>query len=198
MAGLMNIDAETIQLLTSFRAPAIFLGAFFFGETVIITAAFLAAHKLWSMDEVFWLALSGTVLADVVWYLFGQRLMRFFRRWKKYREEGNQLLAALEKTTGQRPFLALLFIKFLYGTRVLTIMYLSARKVGLRTFTIFDSIGTVLWLIAVMAIGWLAGKSITNLAPVLDRVEFAALVLILCIIGFRMGTLWLSKKISNR
>ena len=193
----MNIDAETTRLLVSFRGPAIFLGAFFFGETVIIAAAFLAAQGLWSMGDVFWLALTGTVLADVVWFLFGQRILQLFRRKENNREQGARLLVTLEKITGQRPFLSLLFIKFLYGTRILIIMYLSIRKIGLRMFTIFDSLGTVVWLGVVMAIGWLAGKSIINLAPDLNRVEYATLILVLLIIGFRMGTLWLSKKISK-
>lgn len=194
----MNLDAETIQLLTSFRGSAIFFGAFFFGETVVITASFLAAHGLWSLRDVFWLALAGTVLSDLVWFIFGQRFLRFFRRWEKYREKGAQLLAALEKITGRRPFLALLFIKFLYGTRILTILYLSMRKISLRTFAFFDSLGTVFWLAAVMAIGWLAGKSVINLVPVLNRFEYAALILLLLIISFRMGTLWLGRKISKR
>ena len=196
--NLVNMEAAPIYLLTVFRAPAIFAGAFLFGETVILTAAFLAAQGLWSLAEVFWLSLAGTVVSDAIWFLFGQRILLFSRKWDRHREQGTRLLVALEGITGRRPFLSLLFIKFLYGTRILTILYLSMRKIGFLIFVVFDTAGTVLWLAVVMAVGWLAGKSIINLVPFLNRFEFAALFLILILIVFRSVTVWLSKKIAKR
>ncbi|MBC8207516.1 MAG: VTT domain-containing protein [Kiritimatiellales bacterium] len=190
----MNLDAATISLLSSFRAPAIFTGSFFFGETVIFTAAFLAAEGLWPVTDVFWLSLAGTVLSDMVWFLFGQRILKLFHKYEKYREQSTRLLDALGGITGRRPFLALLFTKFLYGTRILTIVYLSMRKVGFATFVFYEIIGTLLWLPVILAVGWLAGSSLINLMPFLDGFESAALYLALVIIGFKGVTLWIRKE----
>lgn len=193
----MNLDAATLSLLSSFRAPAIFAGSFFFGETVIFTAAFLAAHGLWSVSEAFWLSLAGTVLSDVVWFLFGQRLLTLFHKHEKYREQSTRLLGALEGITGRRPFLALLFVKFLYGTRILSIVYISMRNVGLATFIFYETIGTLLWLPVIMAIGWLAGRSTINLMPFLNEFKYAAVFLALVIIAFKGATLWIRKEMMK-
>ena len=101
-----------IQLLTAYQLPAVFLGSFLFGETVIITAAFLSAHGVWSIPNVFLFAFLGTTTADTLWFLFGQRVLQRFHRWKKTARAGSPLLEAVQKKTGGRPFLILLFIKF--------------------------------------------------------------------------------------
>ncbi len=193
----MHLDDTIISLLSSYQLPAILIGAFFLGETVIIPAAFLAAQGFWSLINVFWLALAGTLMSDALWFLFGRRILLFFHKWEKYQKQSARLLKALEKISGQRSFLALLFIKFFYGTRILTIMYLSVRQVRFFTFLFFDTIGTMLWLAVILSIGWLAGKSMINLAPFLNKFEYAVLFLILVIIIFRFGTTWLRKKITK-
>jgi hypothetical protein len=48
-----------------------------------------------------------------------------------------------------------------------------------------------------MSIGWLSGKSIINLAPALNTVQFTALLLVLVIVFFRLGTNWLSKRLTR-
>lgn len=193
---MISSDA-IINLLSLYQLPAIFIGSFLFGETVIITAAFLSAQGLWSPINVFWLSLVGTIASDSLWFIFGRRILLFFHRWEKYKEQSEKLLVTLERITGKRPFLSLLFIKFLYGTRILTIMYLSVRRMSFPTFAIFDTIGSALWLTAIISIGWLAGKSIVNLVPFLNKFGYALLFLIAIILIFRFATTWLTKKLTK-
>lgn len=193
----MNLDNSIIHILSLYQLPAIFLGAFFFGETIIITAAFLSAQGIWTPMNVFWLSLAGTIMSDSLWFFFGQYILNITHRWERYKSQNEKLLARLERITGKRPFLSLLFIKFLYGTRILTIIYLSVRKISFSSFFIFDLLGSTLWLIVIVAIGWLAGKSVVNLIPVLNKFEYALLLLIILIIFFKFGTAWLNKKITK-
>jgi len=60
-----------------------------------------------------------------------------------------------------------------------------------------DTISSTLWLSVICTIGWLAGKSITNLAPFLNRFEYAALALVLVLVTFKIGTAWISRKIAK-
>lgn len=191
----MDINAIIIGLLTLYQLPAIFLGAFFFGETVVISAAFLSAQGVWSLLNVFWLALAGTVVSDALWFLFGQRLLKLTHRWQSFQHKYDKLIARLERISGKRPFLALLFIKFLYGTRILTIVYLSLRKVRFRTFLLFNTIGTLIWLPVMLAIGYLAGKGIANVIPLFNKIGYALSLLVFFVIIFKVVTLWLNKKI---
>src|SRR3989344_7628269 len=156
------MDLSIINLLTTYQLPAIFIGAFFFGETVILAAAFLAGQGIWSVESVFWLSLAGTVASDSLWFLLGLTFFKFTKRWEKFQDKYKLFLAKLEKITGQKPFLSLLFIKFLYGTRILTIIYLSIRKIHFGRFLIFNTVGTILWLFVMIGVGWLVGQGIVN------------------------------------
>lgn len=182
-------------MLSTYQLPAIFLGSFFFGETVILTAAFLAGEGTWSISSVFWLSLVGTVASDSIWFLFGQTFFKFTKRWEKYQDKYQTFLIKLEKTTGQKPFLSLLFIKFLYGTRILTILYLSIRKMRYSTFLLFNTIGTTIWLLVMITIGWSAGKGLAGAGPIFSRIEYIITALIVLIVLYRIITGWLSKKI---
>lgn len=193
----MNLDVTIVELLTAYQLPAIFVGSFFFGETVIITAGFLSAQGYWSLFNVFWLAFLGTIVSDTLWFLFGQQLLTYLHKWDRYQAKTTQLLKKMQQLSGERPFLILLFIKFLYGTRILTIMYLSIRRVGLWTFVLYDSLGSLIWLAVIVPIGWLAGKSIIDLWPYLNRIEYALLLIAVIILVFKLATLWISKKITR-
>lgn len=121
---LLKINEIITQLLLVYKLPLIFFGSFFLVETVIITFAFLSGQGMWSLFDVFWLSFIGIVLSDSIWFLFGQSIMKKTEQWPKYKEKYQSLLVKLEKMTRERPFLSLLFIKFLYGTRILTILFL--------------------------------------------------------------------------
>lgn len=191
------MESLIIQLLTTYQLPAIFLGSFFFGETVIIAAGFLYAQGLWSLPNILLLAFAGTILSDSMWFLFGGRILPFIEKKTKHKEKTDKLLKSIEKFVGEKPFLSLLFIKFLYGTRIFTIIYLSIRKIKLLTFITFDTIGTLIWLFVVVGIGWLAGKSVVNLVPFLDKIQYSLLFLVFIIILLRFFTIWISKKITK-
>jgi membrane protein DedA with SNARE-associated domain len=191
----MNISASIVSILSLYQLPAIFIGAFFFGETVIITAAFLSAKGVWSPVNVFWLAFLGTILSDSLWFIGGRYFLTIIHRWEKYQHKYGKFIKGLEKVSGKRPFLVLLFIKFLYGTRILTIIYLSVRKISFLSFLIFDALGAILWLAVMIFMGWLVGKGTTDIIPFLNKAEYGLSFLFLIIIGFKMITLWLEKKI---
>jgi len=191
----MNTFIE--PMLLAYQLPAIFLGAFFFGETVVITAAALSAQGIWSVFNVFWLSLAGTVISDAIWFLSGQAIFRLTNKWSKNQKKYQSLIAKLDKITGQKPFLSLLFIKFLYGTRILTILYLSVRQIGFWAFVIFDTVGTIFWLVVVISIGWLAGKGVVNFIPLVHKTEYALLAIVLVVVFFKLITLWIEKKITK-
>jgi len=185
------------NLLISYQAVAIFLGAFFFGETVIITSAFLAVQGLWSIKIVFWLALVGTVVSDALWFFFGHYLFVKFKRWQEKREKYDKFLLKLEKLTGQKPFLMLLFIKFLYGTRILTIIYLSFRRMSFWTFLLFNTLGTILWLVVILSLGWFSSQGIANIVPIFQRLEYAISFLVLILVAYKLILIWIEKRVAK-
>ena len=192
------MDLSIANLLATYELPAIFFGAFFFGELVILTAAFLAGQDTWSISNVFWLALAGTIASDSLWFMLGQTFLRSTKRWGKYYDKYHLYLDKLEEITGQKIFLSLLFIKFLYGTRIMAILYLSMRRMRFLTFLLFNTIGTIIWLVAIILVGWLAGKGVANIDEIYQRFEFVLMTLVLLLVCYKMLTIWLGKKVVKK
>ncbi|MBI4121861.1 MAG: VTT domain-containing protein [Parcubacteria group bacterium] len=193
----MDFFTAIFHALAAYELTTIFWGAFFFGESVIMGAAFLAAQGVWSLSNVFWFSLVGTVASDLIWFFFGHRIFAFFGRWQKSKNKYDLMLVKLERRAGKRPFLVLLFIKFFYGTRVLTIMYLSVRKIGFKNFIIFDILGTIIWLVVIIALGWFAGSGVDNIIPIFSKVQYALAFLVLAVIAFKLVTVWMEKRIEK-
>lgn len=148
--------------LAAYPAPAIFVGALLFGETVIVPAAALAAHGRWTIPAVIGWAFAGTVTADIAWFVAANRSLGRFARDLDQRREHSDALAWLGRRAGARPARTLLFVKFVYGTRILSIAYLSSRGVSGREFVLYDAVGTAIWLAVIVPVGWLVGRGVAG------------------------------------
>lgn len=191
----MLLDNATTHLISSYGLIAVFLGSVLFGETIIIASAFLAAGGIFPLLWVFIFTFLGTVISDSIWFYFGNNIISLSSKLAKKSEKYKGYLIKLDKFTGNKTFLALLFIKFLYGTRILTIVYLSIKKTGFVKFLLFDIIGTLIWLPIIIAMGWFTAKGANNLISLFNRIEYILAVLVLLIITIRIATSWLTKKI---
>lgn len=193
------MDTSTlISLLVTYQFPAIFLGSVIFGETIILAASFLAGQGMWSIYTVFWVTFLGTVSSDCLWFYFGRRLSRKSEEWQEKQGKYKKLLAFLERLTHGRAFLSLLFIKFLYGTRIITIMYLSINRLRFRTFLLFNAIGTFFWLLVMVWLGWYASKKLGSDIPDVKKFQYGALALFLFVVVTRLLGLWLRRRIETK
>lgn len=195
--SISGLSHQIINYLILYQEAAIFFGAFFFAESVILAASFLAANGLWSVSSVFIFCLLGTLLSDLFWFFLGMRFLKITGQWFVYKSVYDKITKFLDKLTKNKPFLALLFIKFLYGTRFLTIVYLSIRKISLRNFILYDLIGTSLWLCVIVPIGWLAGRGASHLISIYRGFNYTILALIIFLILFKTIE-WLFLKLFQR
>ncbi len=189
---------DIVSLLIAYQLPAMFLGSFFFGETIILAAAFLAGQGMWSVFTVFWVTFLGTIISDAVWFFAGRRMGALSDSWQKKQAAYKKLLSFLEQMTGRRAFLSLLFIKFLYGTRIISILYLSIHKLRFRTFFVFNAMGTFLWLMVMVGVGWYASKQVGSEIPDMKKFQYGASLLFLFIVLTRAGSVWIRKNMERR
>ena len=195
----MESAVSLFSLLSAYAHPVIFFGAFFFGEAVIVTAAFLAAQGTLSISTVFILSLLGTLIADTLWFFSGRYVLSLTHRFDKYEEKYRGFLNHLVELYERSPFLSLLFIKFLYGTRVLTILFLSMRKMPIRTFFFYNTIGTLIWLSVITVVGFVAGRTIgiERITSSFRKVELTLLFLVILLVAVRFGTTWITRRFSK-
>lgn len=189
---------ETITaLLTAHRIVAVFWGAFFFGDSVIFTAAYLAGQLAWDAVPIFATAFLGTAAADTMWFFLGVYVSKRFSGTTFMRYQREKAATLLAKLTGEKPAYALIFIKFLYGSRIAMILYVAARGLSFRTFSLYNSIGILVWLGVFFPIGYLAGKGISSNFPILNVIEAAVIVFVVSFVLMRILTLWLTRKVVS-
>ena len=185
-----------VNFLGAHQILIIFFGSFFFGDTVIISLALLSAKGIISIPFILIFGFLGTITSDTIWFYTGKYFLN--RPYlKKKTKKHDRLLSSINNLTGKKPFLFLLLAKFMYGTRIFFIIYLSARKIKFLTFLVFDMLGTAIWLITLTTIGWLAGKGASNLLPFLKEGEYILTMIIVLAIIIKFTTRWVTKKIEK-
>lgn len=193
--GSMYVDQTVTMYLSIYGPIAIFLGTFFFGESVVIAAAFLAGQGIWSVWIVFILSFLGTIISDSLWFTGGSGIKKFAS--KKITTNTHSIkhtLQAIERITNGKTFLSLLFIKFLYGTRIITIFYLASQKFPFRKFLLYNTLGTIIWLIIMITVGWLLGQGVKLIMVDFTYIEFAFLGLVIIIMCIKFLIKWITKK----
>lgn len=184
-----------VSFLSAYELPAIFFGAFFFGESIILAATFLSAEGLWSPFVVFGLSFLGTIIADVIWFLLGRKIITFASRWEWVRQRYEKYLPQVKEEERHGQLWHFLFFKFMYGTRIITIVFVSVKNMRLRRFIFLDSIGTIVWLSAVMVVGWLTWKGAASALPVLHNLGYALIAVVFFVFLFRFIIQWASRNI---
>lgn len=167
------------------------------GETVILAAVIVATQGEWSLTEVVLWCFVGTVASDALWFRLAGVVDA---RWLQRREASarqRRAVAWLRRRTGERPHLALLFIKFLYGSRFLMLVYLATRRLSLRRFLLFDSVGAAVWLAVLVPIGWLLGHGLMTAAAA-GRLDLAIGGVVVALLVTRGTFVWIRNRRARR
>lgn len=192
---IAELTTEFSWLLT-YRYAGVAVGSFALGDTVVIGAGYLAGTGLLNFWLTLGYALIGTLIADCAWFLFGHQIIR---RLPKYRNLDWQInmVEKIERLAGKRLWLIILCFKFLYGTRILMIIFFSLQKISLVRFLWLDTVGTLIWLILFLGVGWLAGAGIVNLLPHVQSAELALTIFVLVLLVMRLGFSWMEKRLTK-
>ncbi len=193
---------EFIHLLQSgivtYGWIGLFFGAFFFGETVIISSALVVFAQGLSVPIAFGIAFLGTILSDTVWFLLGTSVVRKRLERNGTWQKNQHFIARLNTVFGRFPFLILLVIKFLYGTRILTIVYLSVRKLPLWQFIVFNAAGTVLWLSVLFGLSYAAVHAAISIDGTLSTIQIVVMSAVTVFIVVKLVNLWITKRLDNK
>ncbi len=179
-----------LSSLILYRSWIVFAGTFFFGDSIVLAAGALAAQGHWTLGSVFGWALLGTVVSDTLWFSMSGKTLQRIRRDPKRLIRFDQLVGKLDAWVGDHPHRGLLFIKLLYGTRVLSLVYMAVRGVPRRTFVLFDTAGAVVWLAVLLPIGWFAGKQLEALQQTVPQAQVLLLVLFAAVVVGKKGWTW--------
>jgi membrane protein DedA with SNARE-associated domain len=182
----------------SFEYIIIFFGAGFGGELGLLALGFLAAQNIISIFPLVILSFLGTSFTDTLWFTLGSTKMIKGAISHRY---ANTTISVINEALGRfsrgNHLMALIVAKFIVGTRVLLIMYVSSTGIGFKNFIRYDIFAIIIWLVVLLPIGFLAGLGYTYLAQILQNIYAATGFILLVILVVFMLQIWLKRKLTK-
>ena len=173
-----------------------FFGAALGGEWVIISLAALSAQGVMPIYTVFLSSYAGTVTSDFIWFSLGKtKFLSVFITHRYTQATMDAIAGSLNKISKGNHLSTLIITKFLYGTRIIVLLYMSQINLPLKEFMRHNMVATFIWLTVVTAIGFLAGKGLTYLLEIFENITIAFGIILLIVLSFFMIQLWLNKRI---
>lgn len=145
---------------------------------LIFFSAFSVVYHI-NIGIVFLAAYIGTMIGDSLWYAIGRYLGPQIEK-KEWLKRGYVRIAeVMEIVFKRRYLLALTVVKYLYGTRVITIIYLAKEHIGFKKFLKYDLLSSIFWIAGVGAVGVLAGMGFVWIETTFKNMQLAVTVLII-------------------
>ncbi|MGI4850973.1 MAG: DedA family protein [Janthinobacterium lividum] len=130
------------------------LGACIEGESIVLTASFLAYTGFLKIEWVMLIAFMGTLIADQVLFFIGHKhgpdILQRHPKWKDCTEKIFELLKKYD-------LWFILGFRFIYGIRTLSPLVIGTMGVPVRRFVILNLIAALIWTVISCGLGYMLG-----------------------------------------
>jgi membrane protein DedA with SNARE-associated domain len=166
------------SLLTTYGYPAIILGTFLEGETVMILAGVAAHMGYLSLDWIIFCGFCGTFFGDQLYFFLGRRHGRsMLARRPSWQAPADQVFHKLER----HQILLMLSFRFLYGIRTVTPFAIGMSDISYLRFAILNFIGAGIWAVTIAFAGYYFGQAVET---VLGDIKHYEIGLMAGFVGF--------------
>jgi membrane protein DedA with SNARE-associated domain/rhodanese-related sulfurtransferase len=156
---------------------------------ILLAAGALSAEGQLSFTLALLAGLAGSLVADSTWFFFGRRYgHQVLRLLCKLSMEPTVCVRRTQDSFGRRRQLTLVISKFVPGLATLAPPVAGQNGMGFAEFLLFDGIGIIAWVGALLTAGRLFGDALKRDPSLLNWAgRFSGALLVLGIIGFIMG-----------
>ena len=179
------------SLINQIGYPAVFLGTFLEGETVLLLAGYAAHRGYLDLAVVLGLAWLGAVIGDQFFFWLGRRHGQALMRRRE------TLAARVERALGligRHPVKIILSMRFLYGLRIALPIAVGMSNIHWRRFFWLNAVSAIPWAILVGGAGYLFGALLTRHIEELHRIEEWIMALVLLLVLAVHGLGWLRER----
>ncbi|MFH1901981.1 MAG: hypothetical protein ABIK26_07010 [Candidatus Omnitrophota bacterium] len=169
------------------------------GEELILSLVFLSSLGLFPLWWILIFVTLGEFISDIVIFSLGR--IDLFHKFKKiekltklYKKADNLIMKVSKKST----FLTILYSKFIYGTRIFTLVYLSSKKTKWQKFLVSELLALMVWMSITVVIGWFAGASIKQFSLAFKNTGLTIALLVIFIILIIMMKKWIQTKLLKK
>lgn len=185
---------EFIVSYPAFQYLLVFFGTALGGEFLLIAFAFLSAQGVLSPVALILFSFLGTFSSDVILFLLARTLFSHNIISHRYAHQTASLIVdAIRRVSRGNHFLALVIAKFLVGTRVVIVLYADKTDIIFKKFVYYNVIAVLIWLAALIPIGFLLGLGFTYLSQVFKNIYAGIGLILLFVILAIMAELWLKR-----
>ncbi len=144
------------QVVAQYGYPAIVVGTFLEGETILIVAGFAAHQGYLKLSLVILAAFTGSLMGDQFYFLVGRlKGQPFLQRRSAWRAKA----AKVDRLMDRHGTWIMLGFRFLYGLRTITPFVIGASRISASRFLLLNAAGALVWAIAVGCLGFLFGAA---------------------------------------
>lgn len=162
VSNLIQTGGLALIALIIFAESGMFVGFFFPGDTLLLSAGIFAAQGKLSLPALLIVVALAAILGDNIGYLIGRRFGRQLFTKKSLVFKAEHLRRA-EEFYGRYGSRAMLFAHFLPVIRTFAPAAAGIANMDRRLFFIYDAIGDTAWAIIVTLIGYWFGTKIPNI-----------------------------------
>ncbi|BBP03937.1 DedA family protein [Sulfuriferula plumbiphila] len=172
------------KLIHEYGYYAVLFGTLLEGETILVMAAIAANQGYLHLPVLMPVAVAGAIIGDQFFYYMGRR-------------HGNMLLtrfpslsaraAKVESLIARHHAPVIVVLRFTYGLRIVGPMMVGMSAVSPLQFTLWNSLGSVLWAALIISAGYAFGDALQWLMGSIQKLEF----LVLAVLAVMGATVWL-------
>ncbi|PQJ81889.1 DedA family protein [Polaribacter glomeratus] len=146
----------------------LFLGIFFEGELILLSAVIAAHQGLLNIWMVILIAIFSTILSDIIYFNVGKYKAKKWLTNSKYAAKYEVVQQKLLKNRTKM----LLSYRFLYGMRIITPIVLGSQEISISKFLKYSILSTIIWCFVIVGLGYVFGELIINNLKHIEKIEY--------------------------
>jgi membrane protein DedA with SNARE-associated domain/membrane-associated phospholipid phosphatase len=163
------------------------------GETVLVTAAALAALGHLNIWWVIAIAAAGGIIGDAGGYWIGRlgglTLLRRYGRFVHFDEHKLEKVRSFFDRHGSK---AVFFGRFIALLRTWAALLAGTAEMPYRIFTVYNVLGGITWATLFGTLGYVFGRSLPLLERYIGQASLAVVLLIALVVALWLGWRWFS------
>ncbi len=163
------------RLLIDHGFAAVFIGTALEGDLTMVLAGVVAHLGYFSFPMAVGVAALGAFLADCCWYLVGRAHTERFRGARFYRKVGPRV----EKVARKLGVWQLLAARFVYGTKIASMLFWGLHGLHFARFALVDAIGCITGAVVFVGLGYLIGNGADVILHQVKRFELVLLATVI-------------------
>lgn len=145
------------SLVTNYGYPALIIGTFLEGETVLVLGGIAAHLGYLSLDWVIACGYCGTLCGDQLYFIIGRRHGKSLLARRPSWQSG---AARVFRTLERHRNLLILGFRFIYGLRSVTPFAIGTSDVSYLRFAVLNVIGAGIWATSIALAGYYFGHAV--------------------------------------